>query len=186
MENNPYNLHNLPRIMRSVRKAAGLAQYQIGNLIGEKISGMFRTLKMDSVSLPRNYASSGLRRARHTNILIWYITSSNCTRRPRRQLIQHLTSASAAVINMIHQLEEALQATRHLARWLANDSRQPEELPMVDIKQIFDLIPANKTLIYSLRSHGLNMKELVERWTRKALMSQVAMAKTEERQAVLV
>ncbi|MES3674307.1 helix-turn-helix transcriptional regulator, partial [Bacillus velezensis] len=36
MENNPYNLHNLPRIMRSVRKAAGLAQYQIGNLIGGK------------------------------------------------------------------------------------------------------------------------------------------------------
>ncbi|MGY5190349.1 UNVERIFIED_CONTAM: transcriptional regulator, partial [Bacillus amyloliquefaciens DSM 7 = ATCC 23350] len=36
MENNPYNLHNLPRIMRSVRKAAGLAQYQIGNVRGAK------------------------------------------------------------------------------------------------------------------------------------------------------
>lgn len=95
MENNPYNLHNLPRIMRSVRKAAGLAQYQIGNLIGGKISGMFRTLKMDSVSLLRNYASSGLRRARRTNILIWYITFSNFTRRRRHQLIQHLTRAQA-------------------------------------------------------------------------------------------
>ncbi len=90
---------------------------------------------------------------------------------------------------MVHQLEEALQATKHLARWLANDrpSGQAEELPMADIKQIFDLIPANKTLIYSLaRSHGLNMKELAERWTRKALVNQVAMAKTEERQALLV
>ncbi|RUS07917.1 hypothetical protein EFW58_00665 [Bacillus velezensis] len=90
---------------------------------------------------------------------------------------------------MIHQLEEALQATRQLSRWLANDrpGRQSEELPMADIKQIFDLIPANKTLIYSLvRSHGLNMKDLADRWTRKALMSQVAMAKQEGRQAVLV
>lgn len=36
MENNPYNMRNLPQIMRSARKAAGLSQYQIGKLIGGK------------------------------------------------------------------------------------------------------------------------------------------------------
>ncbi|MBW5459530.1 transcriptional regulator, partial [Clostridium sporogenes] len=76
----------------------------------------------------------------------------------------------------------------HLARWLANDRPgRSDDIPMGDIKQIFDLIPANKTLIYSLvRSHGLNMQALADRWTRKALMDRVAMAKNEERKAVLV
>ncbi len=46
MENNPYNLRNLPQIMRDVRKSAGLAQYQIGNLIGERINDMFLMWKM--------------------------------------------------------------------------------------------------------------------------------------------
>lgn len=56
---------------------------------------------------------------------------------------------------------------------------------MNEIKQIFDLIPANKTLIYSLaRNHGLNIKELADRWTRKAIVDHVAMARNEERQAV--
>lgn len=95
MENNPYNLHNLPRIMRSVRKAAGLAQYQIGNLIGGKDQRYVSDVENGFSSLLRNYASSGLRRARRTNILIWYITFSNFTRRRRHQLIQHLTRAQA-------------------------------------------------------------------------------------------
>ncbi len=90
---------------------------------------------------------------------------------------------------MVHQLEEALEATKHLARWLASDrpGRRAGELPMGDIKQIFDLIPANKTLIYSLaRGHGLKIQELADRWTRKALVDQVAMAKHEERQAITI
>ncbi|KAF6538636.1 helix-turn-helix transcriptional regulator [Bacillus sp. EKM208B] len=190
MENNPYNLHNLPRIMRSVRKAAGLAQYQIGNLIGGKDQRYVSDVENGFSKLTPDLCIKWFEACEayeHIDLVHYLFKLHPTTAAPIDPALNE--SASAAVINMIHQLEEALQATRHLARWLANDrpGRQPEELPMADIKQIFDLIPANKTLIYSLaRSHGLNMKELAERWTRKALMSQVAMAKTEERQAVLV
>ncbi|MGG1077656.1 MULTISPECIES: helix-turn-helix domain-containing protein [Bacillus] len=187
MENNPYNLRNLPQIMRRARKAAGLAQYQIGILIGGK---------------DQRYVSdveNGFSRLTPELCIKWF---EACEAYEHIDLVHYLfklhptavapidpalnESASAAVINMIHQLEEALQATKQLARWLASDRPgRSNDLPMGDIKQIFDLIPANKTLIYSLvRNHGLNMQELADRWTRKALMDQVAMSKQEERKAV--
>ena len=36
MENNPYNLDNLPSIMREIRKRYGFNQFQLGRLLGGK------------------------------------------------------------------------------------------------------------------------------------------------------
>lgn len=122
MENNPYNLRNLPQIMRGVRKSAGLAQYQIGNLIGERINDMFLMWKMALANSLLNYALSGLKYVKPMNILISCIIFPSALQQRSRSIDPALNeSASAAVINMVHQLEEALEATKHLARWLASD-----------------------------------------------------------------
>lgn len=161
MENNPYNLRNLPQIMRGVRKSEGLAQYQIGNLIGGK---------------DQRYVSdveNGFSKLTPELCIKWFEVC---------EAYEH--------IDLVHYLFRLHPtAAAPIARWLASDrpGRRAGELPMGDIKQIFDLIPANKTLIYSLaRGHGLKIQELADRWTRKALVDQVAMAKHEERQAITI
>ncbi len=47
MENNPYNLDNLPAIMREVRKRYGLNQFQLGRLLGGRSNSIFQMLKTD-------------------------------------------------------------------------------------------------------------------------------------------
>ncbi|MEH7103416.1 helix-turn-helix domain-containing protein [Bacillus velezensis] len=190
MENNPYNLRNLPQIMRSVRKSAGLAQYQIGNLIGGKDQRYVSDVENGFSKLTPELCIKWFEICEayeHIDLVHYLFRLHPTAAAPIDPALNE--SASAAVINMVHQLEEALEATKHLARWLASDrpGRRAGELPMGDIKQIFDLIPANKTLVYSLaRGHGLKIQELADRWTRKALVDQVAMAKHEERQAITI
>lgn len=90
MENNPYNMRNLPQIMRSARKAAGLSQYQIGKLIGGKDQRYVQMLKMDLPSSLQSYVSSGLRSVMPMNILILSITYLNFIPQPLLLLIRHL------------------------------------------------------------------------------------------------
>ncbi|WP_280146286.1 helix-turn-helix domain-containing protein [Bacillus amyloliquefaciens] len=190
MSNNPYNMDNLSTLLRIERQRAKLSQYQMGKIIGKRNQSFISNVENGVFPLTPELCIKWFEACgayEHIDLVHYLFRLHPTAAAPIDPALNE--SASAAVINMIHQLEEALQATRQLSRWLTNDrpGRQSEELPMADIKQIFDLIPANKTLIYSLvRSHGLNMKDLADRWTRKALMSQVAMAKQEGRQAVLV
>ncbi|KFI02044.1 helix-turn-helix transcriptional regulator [Bacillus spizizenii] len=189
MSNNPYNMDNLPSILRRERKRAGLSQYQIGKVIGNRDQSYVSNVENGIFPLTPDLCIKWFEACgayEHIDLVHFLFKLHPTAAAPIDPALNE--SASSAVINMIHQLEEALQATKHLARWLANDRPgRLDDLPMGDIKQIFDLIPANKTLIYSLvRSHGLNMQELADRWTRKALMDRVAMAKNEERKAVLV
>ncbi|MCY9191168.1 helix-turn-helix transcriptional regulator [Bacillus spizizenii] len=189
MENNPYNMRNLPRIMRSARKAAGLSQYQIGKLIGGKDQRYVSDVENGLAKLTPELCIKWFEKCdayEHIDLVHYLFKLHPTAAAPIDPALNEC--ASNAVINMVHQLEEALQATKHLARWLTdNRPGKTEELPMADIKQIFDLIAANKTLIYSLvRTHGLKMQELADRWTRKALVDQVAMAKQEGRKAVSI
>ncbi|MCY7952203.1 helix-turn-helix domain-containing protein [Bacillus inaquosorum] len=189
MSNNPYKLDNLPKIMREVRKAIGLTQFQLGRLLGGKDQRYVSDVENGLNALTPELCIKWFEACgayEHIDLVHYLFKLHPTAAAPIDPALNR--SASNAVINMIHQLEEAIQATKHLSRWLANDRPgRSEDLPLGDIKQIFDLIPANKTLIYSLvRSHGLNMQELADKWTRKALMDQVAMSKQEERQAMLV
>ncbi|MCY8975631.1 helix-turn-helix domain-containing protein [Bacillus atrophaeus] len=189
MANNPYNLDNLPEFLHIERKRARLTQFQMGKLLGNKVQAYVSNIENGLITLTPDLCIKWFEKCgayEHID-LVHYLFRLHPT--PAAPIDPALNeSASSAVINMVHQLEEALQATKHLAKWLVNDRpARKDELPMADIKQIFDLIPANKMLIYSLvRNHGLKMNELADRWTRKALVDQVAMAKQEERQAILV
>ncbi|MCM3436809.1 helix-turn-helix domain-containing protein [Bacillus licheniformis] len=187
MTNNPYNRRNLPKLMKEVRKRAGFAQYQLGNLIGGKDQRYVSDVENDLIRLTPELCIKWFEACgayEHIDLVHYLFRLHPTAAAPIDPALNK--SASTAVLNMIHQLEEALQATRHLAQWIARDRPgRSAELPMNEIKQIFDLIPANKTLIYSLaRNHGLNIKELADRWTRKAIVDHVAMARNEERQAV--
>ncbi|NTU28237.1 helix-turn-helix transcriptional regulator [Bacillus tequilensis] len=189
MSNNPYNMDNLPTILKTERKRARLSQYQIGKIIGNRDQSYVSNVENGIFPLTPDLCIKWFEACEayeHIDLVHYLFKLHPTASAPIDPALNE--SASSAVINMIHQLEEALQATKHLARWLANDRPgRTGELPMNDIKQIFDLIPANKTLIYSLvRNYGLKMPELADRWTRKALMDQVAMSKQEERKAVLV
>ncbi|CAN2247604.1 helix-turn-helix domain-containing protein [Bacillus vallismortis] len=189
MSNNPYKIDNLPKIMREVRKEIGFTQFQLGRLLGGKDQRYVSDVENGLTTLTPELCIKWFdvcEAYEHIDLVHFLFKLHPTAAAPIDPALNE--SPSSAVINMLHQLEEALQATKHLARWLANGRPgRSEDLPMGDIKQIFDLIPANKTLIYSLaRSHGLSMQELADRWTRKALMDQVAMSKQEERQAVLV
>ncbi|MCY9195993.1 helix-turn-helix transcriptional regulator [Bacillus atrophaeus] len=189
MANNPYNLDNLPKFLHIERKRARLTQFQMGKLLGNKDQAYVSNIENGLITLTPDLCIKWFEKCgayEHIDLVHYLFRLHPTAAAPIDPALNE--SASSAVINMVHQLEEALQATKHLAKWLVNDRpARKEELPMADIKQIFDLIPANKTLIYSLvRNHGLKMNELADRWTRKALVDQVAMAKQEERQAILV
>lgn len=187
MENNPYNLDNLPAIMREVRKRYGLNQFQLGRLLGGKEQQYISDVENGLIKLTPKFCIKWFEACgayEHIDLIHYLFHLHPTAAAPIDPALNE--STSTAVINMTHQLEEALQAIKQLAKWIARDRPgRSAELPMNEIKQIFDLIPANKTLIYSLsRNHGLNIKELADRWTRKALVDHVAMARKEERQAV--
>ncbi|NPC91186.1 helix-turn-helix transcriptional regulator [Bacillus sp. WMMC1349] len=182
MSNNPYNLANLYKILHIERKKACLTQFQMGRLLGKKDQSYVSNVENGLVTLTPDLCIKWFEACEayeHIDLVHYLFKLHPVAAAPIDPALNE--SVSTAVINMVHQLEEALQATKHLAQWVARDRPgRTEDLPMNDIKQIFDLIPANKTLIYSLsRSHGLNMKELADRWTKKALMDQVAMRKKE-------
>lgn len=187
MENNPYNLENLPTIMREVRKKYGLSQSQVGRLLGKYDQKSISAIEKGLVRLTPQFCIRWFEICEayeHIDLVHYLFKLHPTASAPIDPALNE--SASTAVINMIHQLREALHATEQLSEWIARDRPgRVAELPMNEIKQIFDLIPANKTLIYSLvRNHGLEMKDLADRWTRKAILDHVAMARKEERQAV--
>ncbi|MCY8035596.1 helix-turn-helix domain-containing protein [Bacillus sonorensis] len=187
MSNNPYNLANLYKFLHTERKKARLTQYHMGRLLGNKDQSYVSNVENGLVTLTPELCIKWFEACEsyeHIDLVHYLFRLHPTAAAPIDPALNE--SASTAVINMIHQLKEALQATETLGKWLARERPgRSAELPMNEIKQIFDLIPANKTLIYSLaRNHGLNIKELADRWTRKALVDHVAMARKEERQAV--
>ncbi|KKB72456.1 MULTISPECIES: helix-turn-helix domain-containing protein [Bacillus] len=187
MENNPYNLDNLPSIMREIRKRYGFNQFQLGRLLGGKGQQYISDVENGLITLTPQLCIKWFEACEayeHIDLVHYLFRLHPTAAAPIDPALNE--SASTAVINMIHQLKEALQATENLGKWLARERPgRAAELPINEIKQIFDLIPANKTLIYSLaRNHGLKIQEVADRWTRKALVDHVAMARKEERQAV--
>ncbi|NUJ19324.1 helix-turn-helix transcriptional regulator [Bacillus glycinifermentans] len=187
MENNPYNLDNLPAVMREVRKKYGLSQSQIGKLLGKYDQKSISNVEKGLVRLTPQFCIRWFEICEayeHIDLVHYLFRLHPTASAPIDPALNE--SASTAVINMEHQLEEALLSLKSLSKWIARDRPgRSAELPMNEIKQIFDLIAANKTLIYSLaRNHGLKIQELADRWTRKAILDHVAMSRNEERQAV--
>lgn len=133
---------------------------------------MYQTLKMVMSDLHLNCASTGSKHVKPMNILISYITFSSFTQWRTAPINPALNdSAHKALINLVHEMEDAKQATKELAEWL-NNTRPGKhgELPMQAIKQIYDLTQANKTLMYSMaREFDLKITDLTEKWSKKPL-----------------
>ncbi|WP_063334560.1 helix-turn-helix domain-containing protein [Bacillus subtilis] len=189
MSNNPYKLDNLPKIMREVRKAIGFTQFQLGQLLGGKDQRYVSDVENGLSTLTPELCIKWFEVCgayEHIDLVHYLFRLHPRATAPVDPALN--VSPSKALINFMKQTKESIEAAENIALWLANERPgRVEALPMSDLKEILDLGPAIDTLFYALsRSHGLKMQELAEKWTRKALMDQVAMSKQEERQAMLV
>ncbi|EMI15204.1 transcriptional regulator [Bacillus stratosphericus LAMA 585] len=188
MANSPYNVSNLCKWMHKKRKEIGLSQYAMGQLLGGRDQKYVSNIENGLVHLTpeiciRWFEICGA--YEHIDLVHYIFKMHPLAAAPIDPALNDC--AHKALINLVHEMEDAKQATKELAEWL-NNTRPGKtcELPMQAIKQIYDLTQANKTLMYSMsREFGLKIQDLTEKWSKKAIVAEVAMHKRQDREAVL-
>ncbi|MED4843930.1 transcriptional regulator [Bacillus atrophaeus] len=189
MANSPYNIANLQVLMRKARKECGFNQFEMGQHLGGRDQRYVSNVEKGFTPLTPELCIRWFEICKayeHIDLVHYVFKLHPMAAAPIDPALNE--SAHAAIINMVHEMEDASKATKELAVWLNNTRPGKEtELPMHAIKQIFDLTQANKTLMYSLaREFDLKISDLADQWSRKAIVSEVAMHKNQKRQAVLV
>ncbi|KLV15504.1 helix-turn-helix domain-containing protein [Bacillus altitudinis] len=188
MQNSPYNQRNLPEIMRRVRKEAGYSQYQLGTLIGGRDQRNVSDIENGYVRPTPELCINWFKACgayEHIDLVHYIFKLHPMAAAPINPALNDC--AHKALINLVQEMKDAQKAIGELAEWL-NNTRPGKhgELPMQAIKQIYDLTQANKTLMYSMaREFGLKITDLTEKWSKKAIVAEVAMHKRQDREAVL-
>ncbi|MEH7799920.1 helix-turn-helix transcriptional regulator [Bacillus pumilus] len=189
MANSPYNCANLSKWMHMKRKEIGLSQYAMGQLLGGRdqkyVSNIENGLTTISPEICiRWFEICGA--YEHIDLVHFIFKLHPMAAAPINPALNDC--AHKALINLVQEMKDAQKAINDLAEWL-NNTRPGKhaELPMQAIKQIYDLTQANKTLMYSMsREFGLKITDLTEKWSKKAIVAEVAMHKRQDREAVLV
>ncbi|MEL3986986.1 helix-turn-helix transcriptional regulator [Bacillus velezensis] len=191
MANSPYNIANLQVLMRKARKDYGFTQFEMGQHLGGRDQRYVSNVEKGFTPLTPELCIRWFEICKayeHIDLVHFVFKLHPMAAAPIDPALNE--STHAAIINLVHEMEEATKATKELAVWLNNTRPGREaELPMQAIKQIYDLTQANKTLMYSLaREFDLNIVELTDRWSRKAIVSEVAMCQKQKskREAMLV
>ncbi|XYU16987.1 helix-turn-helix domain-containing protein [Bacillus pumilus] len=188
MANSPYNCANLSKWMHMKRKEIGLSQYAMGQLLGGRdqkyVSNIENGLTTISPEICiRWFEICGA--YEHIDLVHFIFKLHPMAAAPINPALNDC--AHKALINLVQEMKDAQKAINDLAEWL-NNTRPGKygELPMQAIKQIYDLTQANKTLMYSMsREFGLKITDLTEKWSKKAIVAEVAMHKRHDREAVL-
>ncbi|KWZ68191.1 helix-turn-helix domain-containing protein [Bacillus altitudinis] len=188
MANSPYNVANLSKWMHMKRKEIGLSQYSMGQLLGGRDQKYVSNIENGIATLTpeiciRWFEVCGA--YEHIDLVHYIFKLHPMTAAPINPALNDC--AHKALINLVQEMKDAQKAIGELAEWL-NNTRPGKhgELPMQAIKQIYDLTQANKTLMYSMaREFGLKITDLTEKWSKKAIVAEVAMHKRQDREAVL-
>ncbi|MFS0655672.1 helix-turn-helix domain-containing protein [Bacillus sp. 179-C3.3 HS] len=188
MANSPYNVANLCKWMHMKRKEIGLSQYSMGQLLGGRDQKYVSNIENGIAPLTpeiciRWFEICGA--YEHIDLVHFIFKLHPMAAAPIDPALNNC--AHKALINLVQEMKDAHKATNDLAEWLNNTRPgKHEELPMQAIKQIYDLTQANKTLMYSMaREFGLKITDLTEKWSKKAIVAEVAMHKRQERETVL-
>ncbi|WP_144487718.1 helix-turn-helix domain-containing protein [Bacillus pumilus] len=188
MANSPYNVANLCKMMHKKRLEIGLSQIAMGKLLGGRnqkyVSNVENGLTNISPEICiRWFEICGA--YEHIDLVHFIFKLHPMAAAPINPALNDC--AHKALINLVQEMKDAQKAINDLAEWLNNTRPgKHEELPMQAIKQIYDLTQANKTLMYSMsREFGLKIQDLTEKWSKKAIISEVAMHKRQVREAVL-
>ncbi|MCM3046692.1 helix-turn-helix domain-containing protein [Bacillus altitudinis] len=188
MANSPYNVANLSKWMHMKRKEIGLSQYSMGQLLGGRDQKYVSNIENGIATLTpeiciRWFEVCGA--YEHIDLVHFIFKLHPMAAAPINPALNDC--AHKALINLVQEMKDAQKAINDLAEWL-NNTRPGKhgELPMQAIKQIYDLTQANKTLMYSMaREFGLKITDLTEKWSKKAIVAEVAMHKRQDREAVL-
>lgn len=188
MANSPYNVANLSKWMHMKRKDVGLSQYSMGKLLGGRDQKYVSNIENGIATLTpeiciRWFEICGA--YEHIDLVHFIFKLHPMAAAPIDPALND--SPHKALINLVQEMKDAQKAISDLAEWL-NNTRPGKagELPMQAIKQIYDLTQANKTLMYSMsREFGLKITDLTDKWSKKAIVAEVAMHKRQDREAVL-
>ncbi|MGG3663183.1 helix-turn-helix domain-containing protein [Bacillus gobiensis] len=189
MTNNPYNLNNLPLIMRQIRKDRGLSQYQQGQLMRRdqrEISNIENGLIRVTPDMAIKWFTV-LDAYEHIDLVHYLFKLHPMATAPVNPELNN--TPARAITNLKIQMRQALQALENIEDWMLDQRPgKRSDLPIADFGEVSDIDDALKTFFYAAsREFGLNMVEVADRWTRKAIVQHVAMPqKSERKEAALI